>query len=303
MIQASLNAPNNLMCFVSRDSVAKIEGNDVRLPLSTMGTQDSVQSVRRALQLLTSFTPERTQWSVGDLSRRTGLHKSVVARLMTTMASEGFLVQDESNKTYTLGPVVFAIGSVYQPRMILERVALSAMQELATAAGQTCALAIPAGLECMYVMAVESPGPSTMRVTVQPGRRRPYHTSAVGKILLANMPDQECERILAHAPLTRLTPFSIASVEALQAELADVRRTGVAFSNQESVLGVGAVAAAVRNANGLAIAAISVVFPFHLIQREQRKRITRLTLEAATRVSERVGWHTLANAYGRPKDV
>lgn len=268
-----------------------------------MATQDSVQSVRRALQLLTSFTPERTQWSVGDLSRRTGLHKSVVARLMTTMASQGFLVQDEANKTYTVGPEVFAIGSVYEPRMILERVALSAMHELAAAAGQTCALAIPAGLECMYVLAVENPSPSMIRVTVQPGRRRPYHTSAVGKILLANMPDQEQERILAHAPLSRLTPFSLASVDALQTELATVRRAGVAVSNQESVLGVGAIAAAVRNANGVAIAAISVVFPFHLVQREQRKRITRLTLEAATRVSERVGWHALTNAYGRSKDV
>ncbi|MBV9548004.1 MAG: helix-turn-helix domain-containing protein, partial [Chloroflexi bacterium] len=146
-----------------------------------MATQDSVQSVRRALQLLTSFTPERTQWSVADLSRRSGLHKSVVARLMTTMASEGFLVQDETNKTYTVGPEVFAIGSVYEPRLIFERVALRAMQDLAAAAEQTCALAIPAGLECMYVLAVESPMPGMIRVTVQPGRRRPYHTSAVGK--------------------------------------------------------------------------------------------------------------------------
>ena len=222
---------------------------------------------------------------------------------MTTMASAGFLVQDESNKTYAVGPEAFAICSAYEPRMILERVALSAMQELASAAGHTCALAIPAGLECMYVMAVESSGASTTRVTVQPGRRRPYHTAAVGKVLLANMPDQQRERILAHAGLSKLTPFSIDSLEALEAELAEVRRTGVAFSRQESVLGVGAVAAAVRNANGVAIAAISVVFPFHLVQREQRKRITRLTLEAATRISERVGWHTLTHAHGRSRDV
>jgi DNA-binding IclR family transcriptional regulator len=117
------------------------------------------------------------------------------------------------------------------------------------------------------------------------------------------MSEAERERVLAQSPLTRLTPFSIASVEALQAELDEIRRKGVAYSNQESVLGVGAVAAAVRNANGVAIAAIGLVYPFHLVQREQRKRFTRLTLEAATRVSERVGWHTLTFTYGRSKHV
>lgn len=268
-----------------------------------MVTQDSVQSVRRALKLLSSFTPERTQWSVGDLSRRTGLHKSVVARLMTTMASEGFLIQDEANRTYTVGPQVFAIGNMYEPRLILERLALSAMQELASASGHTCALAIRSGTECMYVMAVENPSPTDIRVGVQPGRRRPFHTSAVGKILLADMPAEEAERIISDAPLTKLTPFSIESVDAMHAELAEIRKTGVALSNQESVLGVGAVAAPVRNANGATLAAITVVFPYHLVNREARKRITRLTLEAAARISERVGWVTLTSAHGRSVNV
>jgi DNA-binding IclR family transcriptional regulator len=254
-----------------------------------MATQDSVQSVRRALHLLNSFTPERTQWSVGDLSRTTGLHKSVVARLMTTMASAGFLVQDEANKAYSIGPQVFAIGSVYEPRVFLERVAHSTMTELALACGQTCALGIPSGDQFMYVIVVDNPRAPTLRITVRPGRRRPYHTAAVGKMLLAHMPAEHAERILEIGPLVKLTPFTIDSADVLRAELDEIRRTGVAYSNQESVLGIGAVAAGIRNANGSMIAGINVVFPFHLVNGEERERITRLALDAAEHISERVG--------------
>ena len=254
-----------------------------------MATQDSVQSVRRALHLLNSFTPERSQWSVGDLSRTTGLHKSVVARLMTTMALEGFLVQDRSNKAYSIGPQVFAVGSVYEPRVFLERVAHSIMSDLALACGQTCALGIPSGDQFMYVIVVDNPRATTLRVTVRPGRRRPYHSAAVGKMLLANMSPEQAERILQISPLVKLTPFTIDSVDALCAELDQIRRTGVAFSNQESVLGIGAIAAGIRNANGSMIAGINVVFPFHLINDEERARIMRLALDAAQHISERVG--------------
>jgi DNA-binding IclR family transcriptional regulator len=241
------------------------------------------------MQLLNSFSPERTQWSVGDLSRNTGLHKSVVARLMTTMASAGFLIQDEENKAYTIGPQVFAIGSVYEPRAFLERAAHSSMSDLARACGQTCALGVPAGEQFMYVIVVDNPRVTTLRVTVHPGRRRPYHSSAVGKMLLANMPAEQAERILEITPLVKQTPFTIDSVEALRAELDEIRRTGVAFSNQESVLGIGAIAAGIRNSNGSMIAGITIVFPFHLVSGEERAMVVRLALEAAQHISERVG--------------
>jgi IclR family acetate operon transcriptional repressor len=208
---------------------------------------------------------------------------------MTTMASEGFLVQDEGNKAYTIGPQVFAIGSVYEPRMFLDRVARPIMQDLATSCGQTCALGIPSGQQFMYVIVVENPRATTFRITVEAGRRRPYHAAAVGKVLLANMPEEQVERILDNGPLTKLTAFTIDSIPVLRAELAEIQRTGVAFSDQESVLGVGAVAAGIRNANGYGVAAINVVFPFHLIPSDEREKMRRLTLDAAHRISERVG--------------
>jgi DNA-binding IclR family transcriptional regulator len=141
----------------------------------------------------------------------------------------------------------------------------------------------------MYAIVVDNPRVTTLRVTVHPGRRRPYHSSAVGKMLLANMPAEQAERILEITPLVKQTPFTIDSVEALRAELDEIRRTGVAFSNQESVLGIGAIAAGIRNSNGSMIAGITIVFPFHLVSGEERAMVVRLALEAAQHISERVG--------------
>lgn len=213
---------------------------------------------------------------------------------MTTMASAGFLIQDDDNKAYTIGPQVFAIGSVYEPRVFLEHAAQSIMSELAPACGQTCALGIAAGDQFMYVIAVDNPRATTLRVTVRPGTRRPYHAAAVGKMLLANMPAEQAERVLEGVPLVKLTPYTIDSVEVLRAELNEIRRTGVAFSNQESVLGIGAIAAGIRNAHGSTIAGINVVFPYHLVTPEERERIVRRALDAARQISERVGCLALA---------
>jgi DNA-binding IclR family transcriptional regulator len=108
-------------------------------------------------------------------------------------------------------------------------------------------------------------------------------------VLLANMPQEQAELLINGSPLIKLTPFTIDSIDILRAELDEIRRTSVAFSDQESVPGVGAVAAAVRNANGSTIAAINVVFPFHLVNQEERATLSRLVVDAARRLSHRVG--------------
>src|SRR5437868_6924381 len=113
--------------------------------LMSEALRQPIQSVRRAMKLLSAFTPERSQWSVSDLGRWSGLHKSVVARLMATMAMDGFVVQDPVTRTYTIGPQCFAVGSAYEPYTMLDRIARPIMQELALATGHACALGVPVG--------------------------------------------------------------------------------------------------------------------------------------------------------------
>ena len=69
----------------------------------------SIRSVQRAMQILGKFGTIRKSWGVMDLSRETGLHKSVVTRILATMAHEGFVVQDPESRAYSAGPKAFAV--------------------------------------------------------------------------------------------------------------------------------------------------------------------------------------------------
>jgi DNA-binding IclR family transcriptional regulator len=262
--------------------------------------RQAIQSVQRAMKLLSAFTPETRQWSVSDLARWSGLHKSVVARLMGTMAMDGFVVQDPTTRTYTIGPQGFAVGSAYEPYTMLDRIARPVMQELAVASGHACALGVPVGREFMYLIVVEGPRSTPIRVTIEVGARRPYHAAAIGKILLAHMPPVRAHDILGDGPLPKLTPHTIDSVERIDAELSEVRRTGIATSQQEAIIGAGAVAAGIKNAQGETIAGLNVTYLIHIVPEEERATLAHLTVEAARRISQRVGTLSLEGMHRRP---
>src|SRR4029079_2523036 len=133
-------------------------------------------SVQRALRLLSLFGaphgPEgkhRTDWTVSDLARTTGLHKGVVGRLMATMASSGFVVQNPLTRSYTVGPQAFAVGRGYEPYRALNEVARPRMEALTAECGHASSLGVRAGDEIMYIIVVESV--RSLRVSFQPGER------------------------------------------------------------------------------------------------------------------------------------
>src|SRR5207244_1245474 len=102
------------------------------------------------------------------------------------------------------------------------------MQELATASGHACALGVPVDHQFMYLIVIEGPRSTPIRVTIEVGGRRPYHAAAIGKILLASMPSGRVREILGDGPLRQVTPFTVASVEQLCSELEEIRRVGIA---------------------------------------------------------------------------
>jgi IclR family acetate operon transcriptional repressor len=258
-----------------------------------MGT-GAVQTVQRALQLLSLFAPHRMhlapprkQWSVSDLARATGLHKSVVARLMATMALDGFVVQDPVTKAYRIGPQAFAVGSAYEPLTVLDRVARPIMEDLTARCGHASYLGVPAGRHYVFLIAVEST--RSVRVTIAVGESRAYHTGAIGKILLAGMSDERIRELAGPDPLPQMTPHTIASVDALLAEVATVRQIGIAFNRQEAVLGAGSVAIGIRNGDGACVAGLAVVYPSHIVTPSEVDELSVSVATAGAQISRRLG--------------
>lgn len=260
-----------------------------------METRDpaSTQSVQRALRLLSLFGaphgPEgrhRTDWTVSDLARATGLHKSVVGRLMATMAASGFVVQNPLTRSYTVGPQAFAVGRSYEPYRALNETARPRMETLTAECGHASYLGVPAGDEIMYIIAVESG--RSLRVSIQPGERRPYHAGAIGKVLLSGMPDEQVRAILGPGPLKQLTPYTLTDPDAVIAGIERVRLTGIAYNHDESIVGAGSIAVGIANHDNDLIAGLGVVFPTHIVSDTDLATLTPLVIAAAGDISRRM---------------
>ena len=245
----------------------------------TSGMSGEVQSVKRALRLLRQFTPQEPVWAVGELSRATQLHKSVVTRLMATMASEGFVVQRQSDRKYTIGPEAFAVGSLFEPFHMIHQVTRPVMDHLTERCGHSTCVGVPAGDHFMIIDTFE--GNSAIRVAFEIGERPYYHGAAIGKILLSSLPWAEVLDVVGPEPLAAITPQTIRTHAALQREIESVRANGFAVSREESITGVGAVAAPIVNQDKLTIASISIVYPVHVVETADIREMSALVREAA----------------------
>src|SRR5260221_5652485 len=114
-------------------------------------------SVRRALRLVQAFNRYHTRRSVGELAQATGLHKSIVTRLMATMAHEGFVVQDPLTRRYMIGPMLFSAGSLYEPAAMYREVPEPVLNELAASTGYTFGIGVADGTQVIIVALSEPP--------------------------------------------------------------------------------------------------------------------------------------------------
>jgi DNA-binding IclR family transcriptional regulator len=121
------------------------------------------------------------------------------------------------------------------------------------------------------------------------GRRTPLHCTSNGKVLLAWLPDDERDRVLAR-PLDRATPNTVVDPDELRAQLLEIRTRGYAQAREELEEGLNAVAAPIRQANGDVTAALSVSGPAFRMRAIDLPRVGRLTMDAAGAISRRLGY-------------
>ncbi|MDI6870092.1 MAG: IclR family transcriptional regulator [Bacillota bacterium] len=216
-------------------------------------------SLRKALQIMDVFTPNSPVLSLGEISNKTGLNKSTVHRLLQTLCSGGWIVQDQETGKYTVGIRVFQIGAVAVESLGLGVHSTEHLKALSEIVGETSHMAVLDQGEIVYVNKVE--GPQSIRMVSRVGARAPLHCTAMGKILLAYMPREEALRWIEEKKLTRYTPITITSKEQLLAQLDVIRNEGYAIHDGEYEEGVCCVGAPIYNYTGKVIAAMSVSGP------------------------------------------
>lgn len=222
-----------------------------------MSQSDSayLKTVDRALEVLQQFDEEHPKWGSSELADVLGEHRSVVYRSLATLERRGFVTRVDGSSQFRLGPKLVELGNVVLSGIDLRQVAHPVMTQLCKETGESVFLTVVSRDESVCIDRIDSP--QRVRVTMDIGGRYPLHAGASNKLLLAYLPPQVREELIARG-LPAHTPDTITAPDALGEDLATIRQQGWAYSIGELTPGVAAIAVPVRDSNREIIAAFSI---------------------------------------------
>lgn len=218
--------------------------------------EGGLHSVLTALDVLDCFVQDE-ELGISEVARRIGVAKSTAHRLLTTLCARGMAERNAETGRYRLGMKLFTLGQLAASRSQMRLVALPLLVELRRRTGDTIHLAIPDGVEMVYLERLEALREMTLMTSVP--RRIAAHATSSGKAVAAFDPSFASARLSAGLPPETLR--TVVSTSDFQAALAKTRQRGYAMSVDETVVGLTSVAAPVLDHAGTARAAISIVGP------------------------------------------
>ncbi|MFE0650887.1 IclR family transcriptional regulator [Streptomyces sp. NPDC059534] len=247
-----------------------------------------VPAVTRAFDILELFLQGDGTLSAPEITRRLQLPRTTTHELVSTLTARNYLVPvPEQPGRYRLGVRTYQLGSRYAEQLDLAAEGRQVAHEVAETCGETVHVALLEDTDVIYVAKVDST--HAVRMVSAAGRRLPAHCTAVGKMLLAALPEAELDERLDGRELVAMTPRSLTDPDVLRAALAEIRILGVALEQQESNPDVSCVAAPVRDRSGRVVAALSISVPVHRWSEERENELTALAVKGAGELSVRLG--------------
>lgn len=254
------------------------------------------QSLGKALQLLVLLGDRPA--SLDELAAAVGVHKTTVLRLLRTMAQEHFVFRDGSHR-YHLGARIHELSSRGLDQREVRGIAAPHLARFNREHGRTTHLSELSGDEIVYIDKLESH--DNIRMASRIGLRGPVHSTAAGKVLVADLPEPELDALLARLTFPRRTPNTITDAAAYRAELAQVRELGWGHDGEENEPSINCIGAPVRDATGRVVAAVSVSVPDIVMTDEQLRTLLPLLMGVVEAISRDCGWQPgTERSRGRP---
>ena len=196
--------------------------------------RSGVQSLARAFGIMEEVARSRDGISLAELSKRVGLHNSTTFHLVKTLVSLGYIRQIKDTKRYRIGRPLFALAASALDEIEMVSLAMPVLEDLSRETGEGGHFAVRMGDSVVVIARTAAPG--AFQLAERVGVVRPAHCTALGKVILAALRDDQLDRFLARVELTPVTPRSITEPRALKKDIDGVRRSGIAFDEANSIL-------------------------------------------------------------------
>ena len=247
----------------------------------------NITALQRGLRLLQLFSESPHGLTAKQVAVLSRLPVSTVHRFLANLEGAGFL-NCGGDSVYRLGIACFAIGQAALGQLDIRRVSLPYLWELNRQTRETIHLTVRHGLSAVYVEKLDSP--EQLRIHSRIGAAVPLYCTAVGKVMLAYMPDEERARVLPQLSLKRFTPNTAGNLQELEAELCRVRKSGYACDLEEHELHIRCVAAPIWDHAGAVNASLSITAPMVRMAVTRLRQLAPLIQAAGRQISRELGY-------------
>lgn len=253
-----------------------------------MERENLVKSVSRALDIITLVSLKKSGLGVTEIANQIDINKSSVYRILSTLVQYGYIEQDEETSRYKLGYKFLEISSKLLESIDLRLEAKPFLQELENDTNEVIHLVVYDQGEVVYIEKLE--GNQTLRMHSKVGKRAPMHCTAVGKVILANLPTSDVLDILERKGMPRHTENTITNKDDFINELLQVKQNGYALDLEENENGITCIAVPIFDHLGNVVAAVSISGATLRMTDERLKQLQTQMLHIGREISARLGY-------------
>jgi IclR family pca regulon transcriptional regulator len=219
------------------------------------GDPNFMTSLARGLAVIQAFSQRRHHLTISQVSTTTGLSRAAVRRCLYTLSKLGFAGSDD-NRHFFLRPRILALGHSYISSMPLATAAQPVLEHISHLLHESCSIATLDGVEIVYIARANVT--RIMSIDLGVGSRLPAFCTSMGRAILANLPPEELESVLARVEFKRYTERTITNPAKLTQALRQIRRDGYSIIDQELEHGLRSMAVPIQNPSGKVVAALNI---------------------------------------------
>jgi IclR family transcriptional regulator, KDG regulon repressor len=247
-----------------------------------------ITSVKRAVDILNLYSQGNHELGPTEVSRKLGINKATVVRLMSTLTSAKLLQKSGNERKYVLNSHVMDLAWAFASKADLSAVAMPFMQEIRKETDEAITICVQEGSHRLCVATLESA--EYIRTGSHVGEISPLHAGSPGTVILAGLPDGEIDQIIKKNGLSRHTDLTITNRNELKKVIAQIREQGVWVSRGEYAQFAFAVSAPLRNYTGKVIGSLNINGVTMRLTEEKEKQYKSLVKDKAADISKHLGY-------------
>lgn len=221
-------------------------------------SKQNYKTLKDLAKILSLFNDLQTEEkSVTEISKSLEMFPSKVSRMLRTLELEGFFEKNLESGKYRLGILFFELGVVYAYHHPLRKIIRPHIEQIAQEINVTVSWAILKKNRVIVLDRIQNLPIDALAYRI--GLNLPVHTTSVGKILMAYLPDEEQDQILRSVNLVKSTEASVIDPKIIKKRLKLSREEGYSTDEEETYRGVNCIAVPIKNADGAVIAAVSLM--------------------------------------------